>query len=264
MDSLRFSTARAATPFADFGTGLISSLLRPRRASAVGKSRVVPRRDGFATAMCCGRRRSLRRQRNAAIILPTTTVTRCARAPPLLRRKLLRPFSDNEGRSAPVTRATLPTLSRSRARSIASYADSLRTLSVVARFAHLPTRGFERRLRRVCQPAVERRGFSQGRSLFTRRLRRVCQPAVERRGASLGTSSLFARGGFANPPRREEGVHRALVVPSLAAGLPTRRGEDRFFTGSFALHRHPTLFARSQPAVPSAPWRPVNRGWDSL
>jgi hypothetical protein len=40
---------------------------------------------------------------------------------------------------------------------------------VVARFAHLPTRGFERRERRVCQPAVEHTTFHWVvRSLVTR------------------------------------------------------------------------------------------------
>jgi hypothetical protein len=71
MDSLRFSTARAATCFTH--------------------------RDGFATAMCFARRRSLRRSRNAAIFLPTSALTRCARAPPLLRRKLLRPIRRRRG-----------------------------------------------------------------------------------------------------------------------------------------------------------------------
>lgn len=50
----------------------------PPSSQSLGRRQIkpVPRRDGFATAMCSGPRRSLRRSRNAAIFLPTTTVTR--------------------------------------------------------------------------------------------------------------------------------------------------------------------------------------------
>jgi hypothetical protein len=241
MDSLRFSTARAATPSADFGTGLISSLLRPRRASAVGKSSVVPRRDGFATAMCFGPRRSLRRSRNAAIILPTTTVTQCARAPPLLRRKLLRPFSKEEGRSAPVTRATSPSSSRAVAlgptrQPLASHAERGRALRApsdarlrASLAAGLPTR---RGANRVFTGSFALRRHSSLAAGFI--------PAVKKIASSLGRTLIaFARCQPAVETTTIHWVARSSHSPVALRPLPTRRGEDRFFTGPFARRLRP-------------------------
>jgi hypothetical protein len=126
MDSLRFSTARAAT--------------------------CSTHRDGFATAMCFARRRSLRRSRNAAIILPTTTVT-----PSLVRRPSFfdrfrkrrggRHRSLGQRRLLRRTRSLRQHCPLSRARCHFAHRvgrRSLHTLSVVARFAHLPSRVSER------------------------------------------------------------------------------------------------------------------------
>jgi hypothetical protein len=183
MDSLRFSTARAATRFTH--------------------------RDGFATAMCFARRRSLRRSRNAAIILPTTTLTRCARAPPLL----LRPFSKKEGRSAPVTRATSPPSPSAVHR---HGRRSLRLLSVVARFAHLPSRGFERCLRRISYPPMRepRLHWALRSSLFAV-LRRVSYPPRRPTRVHWALRSSLSCGGF-HTRRRTAGPHWALRPTALS------------------------------------------------
>ena len=126
----------------------------PPSSQSLGRRQIkpVPRRDGFATAMCFARRRSLRRSRNAAIILPTTTVT-----PSLVRRPSFfdrfrkrrggRHRSLGQRRLLRRTRSLRQHCPLSRARCHFAHRvgrRSLHTLSVVARFAHLPSRVSER------------------------------------------------------------------------------------------------------------------------
>jgi hypothetical protein len=179
MDSLRFSTARAATCFTH--------------------------RDGFATAMCFARRRSLRRSRNAAIILPTTTLTRCARAPPLLRRKLLRPFSKKEGRSAPVTRATSPSLPGAVTRPTSPAAPR----SVSRRPPGAPPLAAHAE----CGRALRAPSIASLRAMLAADF----ISAEETSRSSLG-SLLLRRVSY--PPRRQAGVHWALRP--LAPATPPR------------------------------------------
>jgi hypothetical protein len=133
----------------------------------------------------------------------------------------------------PKTLVQRRSLRRARSRSVQRVSRrSLHTLSVVARFAHLPTRGFERRLRRVCQPAVARTGSSRGRSIVAR------NPLLHR--VVRSSPSPVASGGFANPPWR-----RPRFTGSFALRpLPTRRGAKSALLSALVL---PSLADRAAP-----------------
>jgi hypothetical protein len=163
MDSLRFSTARAATPSAHFGTGLISSLLRPRRASAVGKS--SQSRGAMASPLRCASVVGARSVVNET--QPSSSPPRRLRAALVRRPSCVENFFDrfenggavgtgHSGNVAPFAARSLwqrRPLHHARCRLAHRVGRrSLRTLSVVARFAHLPSRGFERCLRRILYP----------------------------------------------------------------------------------------------------------------
>ncbi len=128
--------------------------------------------------MCFGPRRSLRRSRNAAIILPTSARTRCARAPPLLRRKLLRPFRVRRGgRHRSLGQRRLRCRARSRSVHRAERR-SLHTLSVVALSATFRRESSSVASGGFANPPWRKEGVHGGllhSSLFAR-----CQSAVAR------------------------------------------------------------------------------------
>jgi hypothetical protein len=214
--------------------------------------------------MCSGPRRSLRRSRNAAIILPTSALTQCARAPPLLRRKLLRPFSNKEGRSAPVTRATslsspravtrATSLSSPRARLRGQRRSLRRARSHAGNVALFAARGYAGNVALFAARSYAgnvavfaARGYAGNVALFAAlgRARSIASYApplhtlsvVARCTTFRRDASPVARGGFANPPWRTPLPHwavRSSLSPVARGGLatPVARETGRHHWGS--------------------------------